>query len=297
MASKEQHAPSEIYDELFFTEKMGSGGWKHFLDTGGREISEGYYYMRSLVKLKPGMRILDIGCGRGEFIFNCVSDHQVFGIEIDYSEAAIKIANDVVSKLGTKEQEMRMSFIRSEAQKLPFENKSFDVIYSHHLVEHLFSEQLEQMLSECNRVLKEDGVLVIQTGPNLWRIKYGFYFTRMIYRIPFFGKLYCKLMNIDSVPEKAETAEVALCHVGKQSVLSLSRALKRNGFKSKVWIGFGDDNRFLFSSFKKKFGTIKGSLLYSIYGLFYGVIPFKLFFGEIVYAIARIKKRNDRDNS
>jgi len=283
----ERIVPSQVYDELYYIEQNGPGGWKHFLDTGGREISEGYGWMRSLVKLKEGMRILDIGCGRGEYIFRCVVDNRVFGVGVDYSEAAVKIANEVTSKLGTEEQRSRMLFVVSDAQKIPFENASFDVIFSHHLVEHLFPEQLQKMLSECNRVLKDEGLLVLETAPNLWRIKYGFHINRMIFRIPFLGKLYCKLMEVDKIPKQAKTSEEALYHVGEQSVLSLRRSLGRNGFKSRVWVGFGNNSRFSKGAFQKKFGMVKGLLLYCIYALFYGGFPFKLFFGDIIYALAR----------
>ncbi len=48
----------------------------------------------------------------------------------------------------------------------PIPSKSFDYIFSEHLFEHLTYEQAKNMLNECYRVLKPDGIIRIAT-PNI----------------------------------------------------------------------------------------------------------------------------------
>lgn len=52
---------------------------------------------------------------------------------------------------------------------LPFENESMDVIYSSHLFEHLTKQQTNNLLNECKRVLKKNGIIRI-TVPDLENI-------------------------------------------------------------------------------------------------------------------------------
>ena len=277
--------PSEVYDERYFYEQDGPYGWRQFLEKRGQQHPKVEEYLSILGQLEDGMRVLDIGCGRGEAIFRCVVNYHLFGVGIDYSAAAVKIAHNIVRSFGTEEEKARMTYIRADAQSLPFANETFDVIFSHHVIEHLYPMQLERMLLECNRVLRDDGRIVFETVPNLWRLRFGFPITRMVYRIPFFGKIYRRLMGVDEIPRQSKTDEDAIYHVGEQSVLSLKKALQRNGFKCKVWVGLGQDSRFTKRAFQKRFGKA-GLLLYGLYFLLYGVYPFKLVFGDIIYASA-----------
>lgn len=282
---KQRSVPAEVYDERYYWEQDGPEGWRRFLETRGQHRSPSEGYFRSLGCLRDGMRVLDVGCGRGELIFRCVQDHKVAAVGIDYSAAAVRIARGITYELGTKEQKTRMSFAVADAQHLPFANRSFDVIFSHHVVEHLYPEQLERMLSECNRLLRNGGCLVLETGPNLWRLQYGFRITRLAYRVPFLGAVYCKMMGVDEIPQQVKTPEDALYHVGEQSLPGLRRALRRHGFKCRVWVGLGQDSRFTREAFQHHFGRM-GRLWYGLYYLLYGLFPFNLVFGDIIYALA-----------
>ena len=48
-------------------------------------------------------------------------------------------------------------------KKFPFSNDCFDYIFSEHIFEHLDFDEAYNMLAECNRVLKPEGVLRIAT--------------------------------------------------------------------------------------------------------------------------------------
>jgi len=52
---------------------------------------------------------------------------------------------------------------------LPYTDRSFDVVYSSHVIEHLTLSQLRNFLAECHRVLKPEGILRL-VFPNLEEI-------------------------------------------------------------------------------------------------------------------------------
>lgn len=49
---------------------------------------------------------------------------------------------------------------------LPFKDNSLDIVYSSHLVEHIYKRDFIKHLKECHRVLRKGGKLIVQT-PNL----------------------------------------------------------------------------------------------------------------------------------
>ena len=51
----------------------------------------------------------------------------------------------------------------------PFENESMDKIYLRHVIEHFAIENINFIMNECNRILKNDGLLVI-TVPHVFSI-------------------------------------------------------------------------------------------------------------------------------
>mgnify|MGYP001186679426 CR=1 FL=1 len=97
--------------------------------------------------------LLDIGCGRGEWLELCKTKfEESIGIESDYSMLKMCLDNglnvidgDAVEKISE------------------FESASISVITIFHLIEHLEYNQLRRLIYECQRVLKDDGVLIMET--------------------------------------------------------------------------------------------------------------------------------------
>lgn len=97
-------------------------------------------------------RILDIGCGRGLFLNIMKQDGwNVIGQEFDKKSASYAISNYGIDVLAG-------SFEGT------FESNSFDVININHVLEHL--EKPTEILSECYRILKKGGLLVVAV-PNI----------------------------------------------------------------------------------------------------------------------------------
>ena len=80
-------------------------------------------------KLKPGERLLDIGCGIGRWV-RYMLDRGVDCEGIDFSEAALEKARSVLAEKYAERQVVRFG----NATKLDFANESFDAIISFGLI-------------------------------------------------------------------------------------------------------------------------------------------------------------------
>jgi SAM-dependent methyltransferase len=93
--------------------------------------------------LKPGSKVLDIGCGKGFQIFELT---QVLpGIEvrgIDISNYAIEHAHPEVKQL----------IVQGTAAYLPYPDQSFDLVFSINTLHNLHNRELDQALREMERV-------------------------------------------------------------------------------------------------------------------------------------------------
>ncbi|MBQ8522677.1 MAG: class I SAM-dependent methyltransferase [Clostridia bacterium] len=107
-----------------------------------------------LLKVKDGMKVLEVGCGGGHFT-NMVKKYfpncEVWGIDLDTNH--INFAKNKCKELG-----LDVKYLEADINNLPFEDESFDLIFSHTVVEHL---PFENFITEQYRTLKKGGHLVI----------------------------------------------------------------------------------------------------------------------------------------
>lgn len=98
--------------------------------------------------------ILEVGCGRGDFsLFLAEKGAKVHGT--DFSDSAIDIAKAKLKGGG----EVEFSVV--DAQQMPFQDETFDVIYSCECLEHIPNPELA--LQEMFRTLKKGGIAVVTT--------------------------------------------------------------------------------------------------------------------------------------
>lgn len=119
--------------------------------------------------LQPGQKLLDIGCGRGEFLRGFM-DCGLAGHGVDQSVVAQRYCPGAVLKVTDLEN-----------QGIPFDDDSFDVVYSKSVIEHFHYP--ERMVREMFRVLKPGG-LAITLCPD-WEHNYRIYFEDFTHRTPF----------------------------------------------------------------------------------------------------------------
>lgn len=107
--------------------------------------------------LPQDAKILDIGCGKGEF--------EEFLAKSGFKAICVDGVDMFVEEMSKKGYECYE--IDLEKQALPFGANEFDFIFSLDVIEHLWNTQF--FLSEIKRVLKPDGTLVITTeNYNYW---------------------------------------------------------------------------------------------------------------------------------
>lgn len=107
--------------------------------------------------LKPGDRILDVGCGKGFLLHDFL---QVMpGVEVvgvDISEYAIEHAKE----------EVKASLQVGHAQELPFEDDSFDLVVSITTLHNLYCHEFVRALKEVERVSRRHKYICVESYRN-----------------------------------------------------------------------------------------------------------------------------------
>lgn len=143
-------------------------------------------------QLAVGKKVLDIACGEGygSHLLAQVA-HEVTGADIN---------EETVLAARKKYKHQNLIFETASATSLPFPSASFDLVISFETLEHL-AEQ-EQMIAECKRVLRPDGLLLISTPDKLnYSDKTGHknpYHVKELYRAGF-EELLCSVFRYTSV--------------------------------------------------------------------------------------------------
>jgi SAM-dependent methyltransferase len=107
------------------------------------------------VDLKPGQRVLDIGCGVGAFL-SLVADRAARPYGVDASEALIKLARERLPQADLRVGEM---------ETLPHEEDTFDLVSGFNSF--FFADDIVAAVREAGRVAKPGRPVVIQVwGPH-----------------------------------------------------------------------------------------------------------------------------------
>lgn len=175
-----------------------------------------------LAAIKAGMKVLDVGCGRGEMLLHA-AQRGAYAFGFDYAFQAVEIAAEALSA----RPEMDKIFIHlANAQRLPYRGNCFDRVLMLDVVEHLYPDELQGAFLEIRRVLRPEGRLIIHTMPNTWYYRWGYPMFRFVQRL--------RRKNLPASPrDRWEFSEV---HVNEQNPIALRRALQAVGFNTRVWL-------------------------------------------------------------
>ena len=105
-------------------------------------------------------RVLDAGCGGGGTALS-LAEEAGFAVGLDLEARFFGSG----TRLGAEKGLRNAAFVQGDGARLPFREGSFDLVFSHSVIEHVTSA--ETYLQECHRVLRPGGVLYLSTAPTL----------------------------------------------------------------------------------------------------------------------------------
>jgi SAM-dependent methyltransferase len=229
-----QSLPSTLYTEEYFL--TACEGYDVFLESEGAHLSRRLRDAFAVADVRPGLRVLDVGCGRGEILRHCLREG-IAAYGIDYAEAAMQMTRQVLASEASQwhadQPELPIpanGIALADAKILPFPTHAFDRVLMFDVVEHLHPWELHAAMLDVVRVLKPGGRFVIHTAPNRWYDTYAY---------PWVRRLRTLLGEGDKYPRdpRAITPVNQDVHVNEQDLLSMRRALKDAGFVNiKVWL-------------------------------------------------------------
>jgi SAM-dependent methyltransferase len=154
----------------------------------------------------PGSaRILDLGCGGGEFSqFIADSGYQPIGVDI--ASAAIERARRDFPQLEFRALHDNLA--------IPAGSADFDAVWSSEVIEHVFDVHLH--LSEINRVLRNDGLYILTT--------------------PYHSRLKNVLIALTRFDRHFDPDGGHIRYFDRRG---LNRCLTRAGFEPMLWSGIG----------------------------------------------------------
>jgi len=134
---------------------------------------------------RPGEQALDLCCGTGDVAF-ALARHGLKVTGLDFSEPMLAVARE----RGARFPAQRPTFLRADAQAIPFADGSFDLVTVSYGLRNLAS--WERGLEEMWRVAKPGGrILVLDFGKPDWAPWRAAYFAYLRLVVPGFGRVFC----------------------------------------------------------------------------------------------------------
>jgi SAM-dependent methyltransferase len=131
------------------------------------------------LRLAPGDRVLDLGCGEGRHAITAYLDQAVRVVGLDLSQSDLQTARSRYCEFQDPNDGSRqVDFLRASGLQLPFAEASFDKVICAEVLEHI--PDYEAVLAEIHRVLKPGGTLAVSVprfGPEwvCWRLSAAYH--------------------------------------------------------------------------------------------------------------------------
>jgi ubiquinone/menaquinone biosynthesis C-methylase UbiE len=155
------------YYTTYYRDVLGIPDWEVLVSLREDEERQERGRLERLRRVLGGAlrgRVLNVGCGTGGF--NVVAEAAgVRAVGVDADAEAIRIC-------ALKRDKGGGAFVRAAAERLPFPDASFDVVYCFSAIEHV--ESVEDTVAEMTRVARPGGVIYVHT-PNAWSWYEGHY--------------------------------------------------------------------------------------------------------------------------
>ncbi len=122
---------------------------------------EKVHLLGEVCRLRPGQRMLDLACGKGEMLCQWAARHGVSGIGVDISEVFLAAAQSRAQELHVAD---RVSFVQGDAGAYVAEPAGFDVVSC--IGASWIGEGLAGTLELMRPAVREDGLLML--GEPYW---------------------------------------------------------------------------------------------------------------------------------
>jgi cyclopropane-fatty-acyl-phospholipid synthase len=144
---------NDLYARMLDKEMAYSCGyWKSAKTLDQAQIAKFDLICRKL-ELKPGMRLLDIGCGWGGLLRYAAKNYGIIGTGISPADNQIELAR-------AKNGKLKIEYLQMDYRDL---SGKFDRIVSVGMMEHVGPKNLETFFNKCISLLAPDGMMLHHT--------------------------------------------------------------------------------------------------------------------------------------
>jgi demethylmenaquinone methyltransferase/2-methoxy-6-polyprenyl-1,4-benzoquinol methylase len=144
----------------------------------------------NLADIKNGEIVLDVAFGTGwslEKIIPYLGQHEIVH-GIDFAKGMHRVAKERLIK---KDIEDRVALVLGNVLSFPYKDETFDVVFASFILDLQKIEDIQKLLNEIKRILKNNGRVVIiamtKEGKGLYKIARCFYDWFYSYWPPIFG--------------------------------------------------------------------------------------------------------------
>jgi len=152
---------NSLYDTQYFSIIENHPIAYNMMDKYKINIYNRYSYEYLSHRISQNMRILDVGCGTGDFSLALAAESGVLVLGVDMSSNAIEVAR---KKQGTDLPNCRFECL-DVTNLNPSPDEKFNFIILNDVTEHLSDKELTLLFTKIRHLLTQDGEVIIHT-PN-----------------------------------------------------------------------------------------------------------------------------------
>ena len=179
-------------------------------------------YIWEKYQFKHNCKMLDIGCGRGEFL-KAFTDCGARGYGVDLSDHSKNFYNNL---------NLKIADIQNEG--IPYPDDYFDITFSKSVIEHFYYP--EKIIKETYRILKPGGISIILCPS--WEYNYKIYFEDYTHRTPFM---------------RESLRDMQLIHGFEEVSVKFFRQLPSTWYNSKLFFFLSELTRLFIPEILKKY--------------------------------------------